>query len=542
MKFEDLFVEIGGFGRFQIFILFTLCLPRINLPMHFLLHNFLAATPSHHCAIPHQEAFVNLTTEEVLLISIPQEPDGTFKSCEMFSQPQFHLLLNSSLQPENNSIIQHCQHGWVYDHSQFTSTISTQWDLVCEQRGLNQATATFFFIGVTMGAVVFGYLSDRFGRKSMLLLSLVCSVILGMLSAASVSYSMLVITRTLTGVALSGVSLIVLPLGMEWVDIQHRTFSGILLSIFWSVGNMLLALAAYLVREWHWLLVAVTGPCLLSIVCLWWVPESARWLIANGKVKQAHRNLIKCARMNGKKDFAVSLEALRKMTTDKKPGESYSYISLFRTPILRKISLCSGVVWFGVAFSYYGMSLNLTGFGLNMYVSQFVFGIIEIPAKMIMYVLVNRIGRRQSQSWTLILTGLCIGANTIIPKSFTSLRSVVAILGKGFSEAAFTTIYLYTSELYPTVLRQNGMGYTSFMARLGGALAPLVFLLDEVWRSLPEVTYCTTAVCSGLVAFLLPETLNVRLPEGIEDVEKAQYKGPPQTNAPEGMPLQSLLK
>lgn len=37
-----------------------------------------------------------------------------------------------------------------------------QWDLVCEQRGLNQATATFFFIGVTIGAVVFGYLSDRF--------------------------------------------------------------------------------------------------------------------------------------------------------------------------------------------------------------------------------------------------------------------------------------------------------------------------------------------------------------------------------------------
>lgn len=65
-----------------------------------------------------------------------------------------------------------------------------------------------------------------------------------------------------------------LPLtGMEWVDIEHRTFSGVLTSIFWSVGNMLLALTAYLVREWHWLLVAVTGPCLLSIVCLWWVQQ-----------------------------------------------------------------------------------------------------------------------------------------------------------------------------------------------------------------------------------------------------------------------------
>lgn len=42
------------------------------------------------------------------------------------------------------------------------SDLVFQWDLVCEQRGLNQATATFFFIGVTMGAMVFGYLSDRF--------------------------------------------------------------------------------------------------------------------------------------------------------------------------------------------------------------------------------------------------------------------------------------------------------------------------------------------------------------------------------------------
>ncbi|XP_068025854.1 solute carrier family 22 member 7 [Melanerpes formicivorus] len=542
MKFEDLLLEVGGFGRFQALILFSLCLLRINLPMHFLLHNFLAATPSHRCAIPHREAFVNLTAEEVLLVSIPREPDGTFRSCEMFSQPQFHLLLNSSLQPENSSSTQQCQHGWVYDRSQFTSTISTQWDLVCEQRGLNQATATFFFVGVTLGAVIFGYLSDRFGRKTMLLLSLLCSVVFGMLSAASVSYVMLAVTRTLTGVALSGVSIIVLPLGMEWVDIEHRTFIGILISVFWSVGNMLLAMVAFLVRQWHWLLVAVTGPCLLSIVCLWWVPESARWLIANGKVKQAHRHLLRCARMNGRKDFTVSPEALRQMAIDTNPGKSYSYISLFRTPVLRKISLCSGAVWFGVAFSYYGMSLKLTGFGLNMYLSQLVFGIIEIPAKMIMYVLVNRVGRRQSQAWTLILTGACIGANILIPKPFTSLRSVVAIMGKGFAEAAFTTVYLYTSELYPTVLRQNGMGYTAFMARLGGSLAPLVFLMDEVWRSLPEVTYCGVAVFCGSAAFLLPETLNARLPEGIEDVEKAPMKGSSQVSAAKGMPLQSLLK
>uniref|UniRef100_A0A8D2MHS1 Solute carrier family 22 member 7 n=1 Tax=Zonotrichia albicollis TaxID=44394 RepID=A0A8D2MHS1_ZONAL len=451
MKFEDLLLEIGGFGRFQILILAILCLARTNLPMHFLLHNFLAATPSHHCAIPHREAFVNLTREEVLLISIPQKPDGTFSSCEMFSQPQFHLLLNSSLQPENKSIIQHCQHGWVYDHSQFTSTISTQWDLVCEQRGLNQATATFFFIGVTVGAMVFGDLSDRFEPSQ------------------AAPQGPWLHRQNSTHMPPPAITLHALPAwrspacpnwmlpslaGMEWVDVQHRTFTGILISIFWSVGNMLLALAAYLVREWHWLLVAVTAPCLLSIVCLWWVPESARWLIAKGKVKQAHRHLLRCARMNGRKDFAVSPEGMYgKSKVDLELGRAKGEFILQLPEGFPSVPSPPNPCRFGVAFSYYGLSMNLTGFGLSIYFSQFVFGVIEIPAKMAMYVLVNRIGRRQSQAWTLILAGVCIGANILIPKSFSSLRSVVAVLGKGCSEAAFTTVFLYTSELYPTILR-----------------------------------------------------------------------------------------
>uniref|UniRef100_A0A8D0G648 Solute carrier family 22 member 7 n=1 Tax=Sphenodon punctatus TaxID=8508 RepID=A0A8D0G648_SPHPU len=518
MNFEDLLLEAGGFGRFQILTLLLLCIPRFILPMHFLLHNFLAAIPSHHCAIPHHDQFVNFTQEEVLLINIPREPDGTFRSCEMFSEPQLHLLLNSSQESANASSVQSCQQGWVYDHSQFTSTIATQWDLVCDQRSLNQATATFFFIGVTIGAMIFGYLSDRFGRKSMLLVSFICSLAFGMVSAASVSYSMLAVTRTLTGLALCGLSLIIVPLGMEWVDIQHRTMAGILTSIFWSIGNMFLALIAYLVRDWHWLLFTVTMPCVPGIVALWWVPESARWLLAKGKLKQAHRHLCTCATMNRRKDFAakISLEVSEGI----RHGGNYSYISLFRTPVLRRISLCLGAMWFGVAFSYYGMSMNISGFGLGMYMTQFVFGTIEIPAKLFMYVLVNRVGRRRSQAWSLILTGLCIGVNVVIPTSLPSLRSVVAISGKGFSEAAFTTAFLYTSELFPTVLRQNGLGYCSFMARLGGAVAPLIFLLDSVWRPLPQVTYCAVAVLCGSTVFLLPETLNVQLPETIEDIEK----------------------
>ncbi|XP_029107324.1 solute carrier family 22 member 7-like [Scleropages formosus] len=105
-------------------------------------------------------------------------------------------------------------------------------------------------------------------------------------------------------------------------------------------------------------------------------------------------------------------------------------------------------------------------------------------------------------------------------------RTIVAIVGKGLSEASFTTVFLYTTELYPTVVRQNGMGYNSFMGRLGASITPLVLLLEDVWKLLPQVIICALAMLSGLVALLLPETHNIRLPETIEDIEKPGNSSP----------------
>ncbi|KAK5898956.1 hypothetical protein CesoFtcFv8_008485 [Champsocephalus esox] len=51
MRFEEILDKVGGFSRFQFLILFILCLPRFILPLHFLLHNFVSATPPHHCAL-----------------------------------------------------------------------------------------------------------------------------------------------------------------------------------------------------------------------------------------------------------------------------------------------------------------------------------------------------------------------------------------------------------------------------------------------------------------------------------------------------------
>ncbi|XP_075704458.1 solute carrier family 22 member 7-like, partial [Rhinoderma darwinii] len=198
-------------------------------------------------------------------------------------------------------------------------------------------------------------------------------------------------------------------------------------------------------------------------------------------------------------------------------SRKYNFWDLVRTRQLRKNTLCLGVMWFGVAFSYYGISFHVTGFSLSPFLTHFIFGAIEIPAKVGVYLLLDRIGRKRCQGGSLIITAACIGLTCLTPPGH--WRSVVAILGKGFSEAAFTTAFLFTAELYPTVLRQTGLGFCSFMTRLGSSMAPLVILLDDFWTLLPSVVFSCMSLVSGAAAFFLTETRNIQLRETIQEVE-----------------------
>ncbi|XP_068583454.1 solute carrier family 22 member 7-like [Cebidichthys violaceus] len=521
MKFDSLLSEIDGFGKFQIKLLLIQILSRITLPCHFLLNNFMAAVPSHHCniiALDDGGVFGNLTQEQKLSVGVPAEQDGTLSSCQMFSKPQYLSGLNSS----EDAVIVQCQNGWVYDNSTFKSTLATEWDLVCSRKGMNKATVTIFFIGVMCGAPLFGFLSDRFGRRPLLLASYLSSLTFAVLSAFSPTYVVFVIMRFFTGMSLAGISIISIALNVEWFGIAHRTFSGIILSLDWTLGNMILVGIAYNVNHWRMLIVAVTSPLILSILTWRWLPESARWLLANGKTDAAHHYLMQCATMNNRTKYMTTitqtelLESAQGETGEKK----YTIVDLFKTPNIRKLSLCLGIVWFGVALTYYGISLNITGFGLNPYLTQVIFAFIEVPMKIGLYFFLQKVGRRSGETGTLLLTGLCLFINMFVAKDKWVIRTVVAVLGKAMSEASFTIIFLYTTELFPTVIRQNGLGYASFLARLGVSISPLIMLLEDVWHLLPAIIYCTVAVGSGLVSWLLPETLNAQLPESIEDIEK----------------------
>ncbi|XP_052009344.1 solute carrier family 22 member 7-like [Xyrauchen texanus] len=522
MKFEDLLTEINGFGRFQMMIICINFIGRFTIPCHFLLSNFIAAIPSHHCDISPLDTagiFWNLSQEQRLTVSIPAQEDETPASCLMFSQPQFHLLTNSTNTKEL-PVVQ-CQNGWEYDNSTFISTLATQWDLVCDSRGLNKVVATIFFVGVMFGAVFFGGLSDRFGRKPMLLVSYVSGMVFAVASSFSSSFIMFAVLRFFTGFTITGIIIVSTVLSVEWVDIQHRRLVCVIDSLAWACGSTSLSLIAFSVRDWRWLTVAVTSPLLLSTILWWWVPESARWLIANGKMEKAHYYLHKCAVMNCREEATSSLtnENLSSIIVSDGEKKKYSYLDLVRTPKMRRLALLTGTIWFCVATITYGISLNITGFGLNLYLTQFVYGAIEIPAKLSIYYLLDKIGRCKTEAGALLLAGISLMINIFLPRDQWVGRTVVAILGKGLSSAAFATIILYSSELYPTVLRQNGMGFNSFLGRLGVAVAPLILLLDSTWGYLSQVTLCSVALLAALVAYQLPETRGRYLPETIEDIE-----------------------
>ncbi|XP_042372514.1 solute carrier family 22 member 7-like, partial [Plectropomus leopardus] len=396
------------------------------------------------------------------------------------------------------------------------------WDLVCDRKGLTKTTSTIFFLGVMMGAVVFGFLSDKYGRRNMLMTSYVATIVFGFSSAFSNSFVVFSVLRFLTGFGLTGVSITSIVICVEWVEPDRRSLIIVIASLAWSVGNMLLAAFAFLVNDWRTLIMTVTAPLILAVFSWWWIPESARWLLAHGKVDRAHYYLDKCAKFNKKQKLSSTFkqETLSNMEILDKQDKNYTYLHLIKTPKMRKLALKTGIVWFGVATTYYGISLNVSGFGLDMHLTHFIYAAIEVPAKLILFCLLNIIGRRKCQAGTLLLTGICIAINIFLPQSLRHLRAVVAILGKGLSEASFTTVFLYTTELYPTVIRQNGLGYNNFVSRVGVSVAPLILMLEDAWTLLPQIIICSLAVTSGLAALLLPETLNEKLPETIDDIEK----------------------
>ncbi|NWR95879.1 S226B protein, partial [Furnarius figulus] len=510
MAFADLLERVGGMGRFQVLSVLLLSLPVLMMASHNLLQNFTAAASDHRCRLRWEHNGTGLAPEALLRVSVPPG-----ERCRRFVAPQWWLLEGNASVPNGTwPDTEPCRDGWTYDRSVFASTIITEWDLVCSSRGLKQLAQSLYMAGVLVGGIVFGGLSDRFGRRSVLTWCYLQMGAMGTASSFAPSFSLYCLFRFLTGTSFSGMVLNSVSLSMEWMPTQARALVGTFMGYWYTVGQFLLAGVAFALPEWRHLQLAV------------WLTESARWLVMVGRSHQALKELQKVAKINGKREEGDKLDIevkgsggshmQKEMTA---PRSRHTVLALVQTPVVRRISCCLCFVWFSTSFAYYGLAMDLQNFDFDIYVIQLIFGAVDIPAKLVSVLTITYVGRRFTQAVTLILAGLAILANILVPRDLRTLRTALAVFGKGCLAASFNCVFLYTGELYPTVIRQTGMGLANTMARLGSIMAPLVKMAGEIFPALPFLIYGAAPVVSGLVATFLPETRNMALPETVEEVE-----------------------
>ncbi|XP_044278558.1 solute carrier family 22 member 6-A-like [Varanus komodoensis] len=516
IAFGDLLEEVGNMGLFQLFSLLLLCLPVLLLASHNLVQNFSAATPGHRC---HEPAAANASQHgQATPLGQALRPESCRRlALRAASGP------NGSLEEDGSAATEPCRDGWEYDHSTFRSTIVTEWDLVCDLQPLKSLAQSLFMAGVLVGAFVFGDLSDRYGRRLVLIWSLLLIAVMGTAAAFSTNFVTYCIFRLLSGVGISGFLLNYVCLSLEWVPTKYRAMVVATQSYCSTAGQVLLAGLAYGIRDWRWLQLAISAPFFCFFAYSWWLPESARWLLMNDEREAALQSLKLVARINGKDTAAGSaiLKKLEAQTGSISPGKSaHSCLDLFRTPGLRRISCCLMLISFSMNMAYFGLSMDLSVFGLDLFLVQLFFGAIDLVAKMACALLLNFFGRRTIQAVSLILAGAFLLLSLPIPAEMLMVRLVFVVLGKGCLAAASMCLYLYSGELFPTVIRQTGTSFVTIMARLGGIVAPVVLMAGDYHRFLPLVIFGVSPILSGVSAAFLPEMFNVPLLDTIEEVEE----------------------
>ncbi|XP_075692936.1 solute carrier family 22 member 6-A-like [Rhinoderma darwinii] len=519
MGFNDLLEIVGGQGRFQVINTTVLLIPMLFMACHNFLQNFSAAIPAHRCWIPGVDNTTANYNQSNLVAFIPLHGDQNAKSCTRFRNSELLYWKNYTI--KNNTEL--CKDGWVYDKSAFSSTIVTEWNLVCNHRKMRQVAQSIYMAGVLAGAVVLGSLSDRFGRKAILISSCLTMAVSGTCAAFLPSFVTYCVFRCLCGIAFSGIVLNTISLCLEWTPPKGRTVVGTLFAYGFTCGQLFLAGIAYGIRDWRWLQFSVSAPYYIFFLTSWCVPESARWLIMNGRSHQALRNLQRIARINGKREEGEKLTEkilISHMQSELNSVKHvHSPLDLFRTSGMCKVTICLMIVWFSTSFAFYGLGMDLQNFGVDIFLLQFVFGSIDLPSKLAGAILLSYTGRRVTQAASLILAGVALLCNAFIPQEMRIARLVLAVLGKGALASSFCCAYIYSSELFPTIIRQSGMGVVSMKARMGSMVAPLVLMLSEISPIFPPAIYGAAAIISGTAAVFLNETSNQQLPDTIEEVE-----------------------
>ncbi|CAL4093894.1 unnamed protein product [Meganyctiphanes norvegica] len=439
-----------------------------------------------------------------------------------FTKDSCAYFLNSSETPEEVQCT-----TWRYDNLTFASTLTTEFDLVCDKSNFRAYYTSAFMVGNFISNPVFGHLGDKFGRKKTVMLAALCYTIPGILISFAPSLTTILIARAFIGTAMVPNHYV---FALEICEPKWRGVMGIILAFPWAIGVMSLGGLGYLFRDWRNLQLAVSLPLLLLIPLIWILDESPRWLIVNGRHEEALKVLQRAERLN--RATLPQQDKLRQMMKEIQEAEGNRFkdkctSNFFLTCsswTISKITIVMILDFTVAGLVFYGLSLSGSTYSDDPYLYMVLSGVMEAPAYSLSAPIIEKFGRKVSTSTGYLIAGISVIAITFAPQ-VGWLVMTLALIGKLGISAAFQMIFLYITELFPTVVRQQGFGYAEVGARMGGFISPFIteILAPVVWWG-PSVVFGGFSILAGLLTLTLHETKDIPLPDTINDLEQMKKK------------------
>jgi MFS transporter, putative metabolite transport protein len=382
-------------------------------------------------------------------------------------------------------------------------TVSPLWS------GLIGASA---LIGLFLGSIVFGWLTDRVGRQTMYLADLAIFVVGSLAQAAVTEVVWLFVLRLLLGIAIGADYAISPTLLAEFAPRRHRGWMMSSLNVVWTLGYVASFGAGYLLSglgsdAWRWMLASSAVPALIVALLRLGTPESPRWLVRHGRTAEALRVLRTYVDPNaGVDDLAADAE------------DRASYRSLLRRGLRGRV-LFGGLFWCCQVVPYFALftflpqvlaALRIEGdLAQSVLVNVFL-----LAGAVVGMVVVNRMNRRPfvlgSFALLTVLTA-ALGLWTGAPAA-----AVVALFG-AFAfvvSAAQSLALVYPSELFPTGVRASGVGVVTAFSRIGAAVGTFVLPLAVAGLGVHLTTLIAAGVLFagwGISAVWAPETRTMAL-------------------------------
>uniref|UniRef100_A0A671YA48 Solute carrier family 22 member 13a n=1 Tax=Sparus aurata TaxID=8175 RepID=A0A671YA48_SPAAU len=486
VAFEEILRTVGEFGLFQKLLIFGLTFPYFLIPVFFGSFLFIESDPERHCNTDWiLKADPNLTTDEQLNLTLPREEDGTFSRCQMFIPSDWDI---GAIREYGLNETTGCNNGWVYSKTLY------EFDLVCDKSAMVEVVQTVFMFGALVGAFIFGPIAESYGRRRTVQLPAVLSLISVIVAGVAPNFYIYIVSQFVVGAGLAGYRINSVVLATEWIGVTQRSFAPCLAQMSAALGQCALAGLVYAIRDWRIAQYVLAGGQAFVLLYIWGIPESARWLLGQGRTEEANKFIHRVAAINKKK---------------------------IPDNLLEEVSQ----IWFSVNLGCFCLTLNVGKFGLSIFLVQLLFGMSEIPAHLLCILLLELIGRKKSLISTILMGGFVCLLTLAFPQGENSCFNliysitVLAAAGRFFFNWAASVCNVYIQELFPTSVRQTAFGLGSIAYRVAGLLSPLLNMLATYYWNLPIIVFSSLGVVSGALVFLLPETCKKDLPDSTAEAE-----------------------